>query len=457
MAVPATASGNQAPFAGWLRGVVVAKNTGAPVPGAIVTLPGYRVRTRSGSDGSFSFVPALPTNAPYRRIEAVVTAPGFGQWTITGVPLRPNDTLILRAELGNAPFTDTVLTPAERAVQTLAFSQPEGTTGYTCTGWDDQLVPTPTIRVYRTKTKVPERYGFLFYVMHVLPNEWLPEWDADSLGAGAVAAKTYAGYRAMSGHAYSGGANCADITDWTNDQVFDPSWEAASTDQAVFDTFGSILWRNGGLFLSQYWAGSPGDPCAPVKNGQFAGRMSQWGTVTCANKGMLWPDIDRTFYENTIWHYLNNLFLNPSMESPAIGRWRHTTGTVISRISTDHYDGAWALSLKASTPGAFATLYQYRNFLGTNKNTYHLSMALKCLRVNGTACRIVLKVIAVPKSGSLVIRSLVVNERDDNAWRLYSFDPTASGIAHVFVQVNVVTKQQIHVDRGFLRGQFGGP
>ena len=67
----------------------------------------------------------------------------------------------------------------------------------------------------------------------LLPDEWIASWDADSLGAGAVAVKTYAAYRAETGRARTSGAGCYDILDTTSDQVFDPSWSTEATDEAV--------------------------------------------------------------------------------------------------------------------------------------------------------------------------------------------------------------------------------
>jgi hypothetical protein len=163
----------------------------------------------------------------------VVTAAGYGRWTITGAPLFSGDTLLL-------------------AVQMRAT----------------------------------------FYVAHVLPKEWAPSWDADALGAFAIAAKSYGAYRAMSGHARTGGTGCYDILDTTADQVFDPTYSTAATDQAVYATFGSIALRFGALFLSNYFSGSPSDPYAAV-TGQYAGWMSQWGTQTCGTESVLWPGRSR--------------------------------------------------------------------------------------------------------------------------------------------------------------------
>src|SRR5439155_10376357 len=81
LVLPATPAGAGA--TGGVRGDVVSYETNAPVRGASVFLPGYGARAVSGRDGTFAFARQFPTDHPYRRIEAVVTAPGFGRWTIS--------------------------------------------------------------------------------------------------------------------------------------------------------------------------------------------------------------------------------------------------------------------------------------------------------------------------------------------------------------------------------------
>jgi hypothetical protein len=437
---------------GWVRGEVEAKATGVAVAGAEIILPDYGLRTLSLHDGSFSFPQALSTALPYRRIRATVIARGYGRWALQGAPLYPGDTLILHAEVRPDAYTHSVLTPEER----FASPAPQGplsTYTYTCTGWKGRLLPPSTINVFITDDGVAKNYDFTFYVTHVLPDEWIPSWDADSLGAGSVAVKTYAAYRALPNHAYSGGVGCADIVDSSADQVFDPTWSTAATDQAVYATLGSMLKRDGELFLSQYFAGTPGDPCAPV-GGQFAGRMSQWGTQTCALESVLWPDIVTTFYESTYWTYVHDLLLNPGAENTELYPWLATAPTTFVRSKGGAYENNWYLTVSTQTT---STLYQVRPFNGDTNSAYHLEVALRCGPENASSCKVTLKVIANAANGSKVVQSLSVVESNDDLWRLYTFDPPASGIAHVSVQVNFVTKQTIGLDAATLTGPFGGP
>jgi hypothetical protein len=351
-ALPQTSS-TAVPGVGTVRGRVVDWSTGRAIAGARVSLPDLGMRAASDRAGAFRF-DGVPASAPYRRLRAQVTAPGHGRWTISGVPLYPEDTLELSVEMRRARYDHRVLTPEERAANP-GPQAPASTYDFTCTGWKGEQVPPETISVYLTEDDKSKTYDFDYYVRHVLPNEWISSWDLDALGAGAIAAKTYGAYRAKPNHAYSGGDDCADVVDSVADQVFDPTWSNERTDKAVYATLGSIYWRDGGLFLSQYYAGAKDDPCAPVE-GEFAGRMSQWGTETCATDDppVLWPDIVDTYYDqsgNTEWLTLDDLMLNPGVENSQLYAWLTGTqgGTTITRVKGDAHEGNWYLAVTATS------------------------------------------------------------------------------------------------------------
>jgi hypothetical protein len=345
------------------------------------------------------------------------------------------------------------MTPQERAAR--GPGGPRGSaapTGNTCTGWDKQLIPPDKIKVYRHVSGDSESRDFVFYATHVLPNEWITSWDADALAAGAMAVRTYAAYKAMSGHAWSSGGNCADIRDDTQDQVFDPTWSAASTDAAVYASFGSILYRDGGLFLSQYFAGASGDPCAKV-TGQYAGRMSQWGTQTCATTNhKLWPSIVTTFYESTVWNYLQNLLLNPSFDTEPMYPWIAVANTSYARVKGDAYAGNWFLAVTATAGGRNAVVREERPFGGGTATEYHTEAALRCSDTKD--CAISMKVVTVGTSSVTKTKSLTVPK--DGTWHLYTFDPSAGGNSHDEVWLSFVSMQDFDLDAGVLEGPYGG-
>jgi hypothetical protein len=446
---PATASG--AVSTAHVRGEVVTLDGQQPVAGAVVTLPAFGIHTVSASDGRFSFTQALPAARPYRRIEAVVRASGWGTWTIKGAPLYPGDTLLLHAQLSASPYTDVVLTPDERmaAERTHAAApvRPAPKASVTCTGWDNQLVPPPTISVDWDGSA--HTYDFHFYVAHVLPKEWIPSWDADALGAGAIAVKSYGWYRAQPGHARTSGAGCVDIYSTTSDQVFDPNYTTAATEQAVNATFGSILHRSGLIFSTQYYAGVQGDPCRTTD-----GRMDQWATQTCALAGKLWPGITTTFYTSTTFAYLNYLLLNPGAESSAMYPWSWPNVTTVTRNSSTSNGGSWSLTVASDRA---ASISQTVPFAGTSSTAYHIFAAFRCPPTNSTVCPITTRLVVTGSSGDVLIYHRRVKLPNDGVWQTFAFDTPNAGLDHTLARVTFVSPYTFGLDSALLSAPFGGP
>ncbi len=440
LATPASAANPT----GRVEGRVVARATQRPVSGATVVVPELGVSTTSGPDGSFRFGAGFAASPPYRQITVVTTARGFGRWTLNRALLRPDDTLRLNVELRPMAWEHTQ--PLPRV--SIRHADRDLGRGPTCTGWTAQLVPPQTITVLITADDTSQKYDFLFYVQHVLPNESITSWKPESLAAGAVAVKTYAAYRTMPGNAVRGDPNCADIRDNTQDQVFDPCCSYDSTDQASNRVLGSILWEHGGLFLSQYFAGVDGEACGPVLTGSHVGDMSQWGTQSCAKDGMAWPDITTTYYyDSPSWHYLANLLLNPDVENSPLYPWLTGASTTRTRIKGGAHSGNWYLEVDAPQTG---TLYQLRPYQGTATTSYRLQTALRCGTENVVTCTVNLKVIAKTSDGDSVTARKKVTVRNDGVWRVYTFDPPDPGIAHDFVQVNFVSSEIFGVDSATL-------
>lgn len=435
------------PIAAYVAGDVVAftldQATDLPVAGATIRLPAFNLVATSDVDGSFSFDVPIPTASPYRQITAIVTAPGYGAWTVNGLPLYPDITTLIHAELRSTPWQHQIdppgLGPSESGVA--------AATGNTCTGWGANLVPPESIKV-RLPDGTVKKYDFRFYVQHVLPSEWIPSWPNDALRAGAIAVKNVGWYRTLAGNARTGGSGCYDTDN--NDQVFDPSYSTSSTDHAVNLTFGSVLWRSGGIFYTSYLAGSSTDPCAARSDG----KMSQWGTKTCADQGVAWPQIVTTFYSNTAWNYLRDLLLNPSFEESPLYMWATTNSTSITRISatnagTPAYEGTWWL--KITNSGGTGTAWQTEPFSAPSTATYHAEAAFRCPSSNSTSCSITLKVVAITAGGATVEQSRSITEARDGLWRLYTFDTTSFGSDHAKIRLTVSSGQTINVDGLFLK------
>lgn len=159
-----------------------------------------------------------------------------------------------------------------------------------------------TIKVLRTATGETEEVYFKDYVKNVLPNEWIASWEMDALKAGAMAVKTYAWYWTI--HQKYPGMEY-DVKDDASDQIYKPGSSHPRTDQAVDETWGWIMMKDGEIFQAQYIDGWPGKP-EPIsyaywqKYGvikEYPGRMSQWGTQYWGEKGKDWRWIVHYYYD----------------------------------------------------------------------------------------------------------------------------------------------------------------
>ena len=443
-------------------GRVTSKATARPVAGAIVTIPALHVRTTA-------FASPIPTRRPYVRLRVVIAAEGFGPWTIHGIPLYPGDTLELSAQLTSRPFDHAVLTPAERAASSPrdAALAPGSRSGNTCTGWSSNLVPPQWIRVAvgdTVQTEVSTKVGFVDYMTHVLPDEWIASWDSDALGAGAAAVKTYAWYRAQPGHAYTSGSGCADVTDDTRDQVYDPTWSSKYTDRAVYATLGSILNKSSAVFLAQYWSGDSSSgqawmKCQYVNTGTYAGRMSQWGTQVCATDNHeVWNDIVKIFYTGTTWTWAQNRLLNPSAEDPSMYMWSYGTNATVTMIQGGAAKGSYYWDVK-STNGQNASMVQEvaadEQFDASRE--YTLVMKLLCPTRYTSPCPITMRLVTTAGNGTYVTEEKSLDVPNDGAWHGYTLGPVTPGNAHVSVTTKAISKREFGLDAVKLTAPFGGP
>jgi hypothetical protein len=155
-----------------------------------------------------------------------------------------------------------------------------------CSGNTSQTVAPATIRVLvRTGATTVAIHGpvpFEQYVEDVLPNEWISSWDGDALKAGAVAVKSYAWYWAthFGGYLNSDPAQCFDVTDDQDFQVYRAGSAVARTTSAVQQTWPFVA-RVGGRVLQTFYRSflnNQTEGCGAFANGTT---MSQWGTQNC--------------------------------------------------------------------------------------------------------------------------------------------------------------------------------
>ncbi len=273
---------------------------GSAVANAAVSAAGQTVRT--DADGRFRFLPVV-VSGDYKLADVVVRAPGLGTWTLADARVMPNDTLRVTADLEKHDVSTRQPKPRTSSVTSLdSLYSTTVTDTYTAASYSTTTPPS-TIRVYVTGSKYCNTYAsgtvkvvdFKQYVKHVLPNEWMPYWHGESLRAGAMAAKSFAWHYINLGGKWPGLG--ADLMDSTCDQVYTPAVSYASTDRAVDDTWGYRITKKGGIHICQYWAGYQGDGTRP--GGEYAGRMSQWGSQYWASNGKSWQWILAYYYDGT--------------------------------------------------------------------------------------------------------------------------------------------------------------
>jgi hypothetical protein len=237
---------------------------------------------------------------------------------------------------------------------------------------------------------------------------------------------------------------------------------------------GSVLLRDGNLFLAQYWSGSSSNSsldwkkCQYVDQDPFVGRMSQWGTQACAvpssavppssDPPKVWPDIARVFYTGTNWRYPRNVMLNPGVDAEAgAAPWVAGTSTSLTIRDKDPFAGAWRMNVKPPTDGTWGSVAQTPPVSGTSSSTYHAEVALKCPTYETSDCAVNIKVRAIPDAGSTVTRTMKVTVRRDSHWHVFTFDPSAAGVAHQHVQLYVSSAQTFWADSLYLDSPYGGP
>ncbi len=242
---------------GEVKGSVVSKITGNPIPAAIIDLPEFGISTYSDSDGQFNFISiALPEEITPTTIS--IRASGFGNWRIEGVRLVADDTLLLKAQLEESPVTIIVPEISPHRDFSLAFLQANALSLAPLQSQMD--VPLPeTIRVRMTSNVATcnmdapytiEVVDFKEYVRNVLPNEWVNTWPRESLRVGAMAAKMYAWQIQAAGGRYDD----ADVFNSVCDQVYIPGVAYSSTNRAIDFTWNWRLthYDDGTLFRTHY-------------------------------------------------------------------------------------------------------------------------------------------------------------------------------------------------------------
>ncbi len=143
--------------------------------------------------------------------------------------------------------------------------------------------------------------GFQEYCEDVLPNEWMPSWNAQTLRAGAIAIKMFAWYHTL--HPVSTGGWTYDVDNTTNYQQFKYLSGTTITNQAVLSTWNIVyVPATGDVTQLNYRAGIPNNP-----NWAFVGSnmMAQWGSEYWGRTARLtFPNVLGMYYPGLSIQYI---------------------------------------------------------------------------------------------------------------------------------------------------------
>ncbi len=269
--------------------------------GAQVSIAPLGLAGRSDGQGTVHFA-RLAVDTP-QPVEVTITLPGYRSWVLRSAILYPHDTLLVASYLTQAD--PTTVTP-----EVVTLQPPRSASGAAqnagavsrpplMMGGSSQTNPPSVIRVYRTGSGAVDVVDFNFYVKHVLPNEWVAGWPAESLRSGAMAAKAYGWYWTIA-QKWPGPY---DVKDSTADQVYNPNVSYASTDAAVDATWTYKITRNGLIFPAMYCAGAyngsqTSGQCSALYGWTPGTYMSQNGSHYLADQGYSWQSILNFYYSN---------------------------------------------------------------------------------------------------------------------------------------------------------------
>lgn len=130
------------------------------------------------------------------------------------------------------------------------------------------------------------------YCEDVLPNEWIPAWNVESLKAGAMAVKMFAWYHHL--HPVSLDGFTFDVDNTVNFQSF-RYWSRQSETTQAFQAIRSYAYvkPTGEIIELNYRAGIRDNPNWQYRNAQ---KMAQWGSEYWAERGRTYNQILQFYY-----------------------------------------------------------------------------------------------------------------------------------------------------------------
>ena len=134
------------------------------------------------------------------------------------------------------------------------------------------------------------------YCRDVLPNEWMPSWNQESLKAGAMAVKMFAWYHHL--HPVTIDGFTFDVDNTTNFQAFRYLSDQPETNRAYWAINRYAYTKTDGeIFELNYRAGYANNPNWQYRNAQ---KMAQWGSEYWAERGRNYSQILQFYYMDRV-------------------------------------------------------------------------------------------------------------------------------------------------------------
>ena len=233
-----------------------------------------------------------------------------------------------------------------------------------CTRWNSERTPPPTIRVLRTKrTETPwsvagtvQEVDFREYAGVVMAIEWPEHYPLETLKAGAIATKQFAWYyvvnpRGKTKRMKDGSRVCYDVVDSTIDQAYYPEkYSPGAKINKALDATWEVTVRkfnatkqSSHFFLTGYRAGSS-TVCGADATGY---KLFHHSTRACGQDGLKFREILR-------------LYLKPRLEIVTSGRHdiigssQGDAAAMVKNDSNQLVANVWTPGSAPPEPGSFA-------------------------------------------------------------------------------------------------------
>lgn len=147
------------------------------------------------------------------------------------------------------------------------------------------------VKLNKTGNNKIVRVSFTNYLKNVLPNEWIPSWNATALKVGAYCVKMVSIYRALNPMSSAGGY---DLTQST--QMYKPNSTLYSSTSAAIDSIKNMgmATSNYCIFFPMYSAGTQGSVGTKA-----SGDLKQWGSQKMATQGYSYTQILNYYYSGS--------------------------------------------------------------------------------------------------------------------------------------------------------------